>query len=136
MLYSRPQTEQSSILRWHAGQMKAKAGLTDEALALFRASYKDQNPSMGTDWNSYVDATIAFLEQDRPALEAARARLNDQQMSPEMLEAFEKLQEENPNVNIDIGAKPNLKIADRFLACFDEPYAAAYSCEIEAEVSE
>jgi hypothetical protein len=99
------------VLRFHAGQMFAFAGETGRALAFFQASYGEPYEAGNRlDWNSYVDATIAFLQQDRTALEAARGRLLEQP-------AFEN------------GAIPNLNVADGFLACYDQGYRTAYSAE-------
>lgn len=109
------------IFRFHAGQLYATAGRTDVALDRFRESYQaeeliasleedpdDADAAVGLRaWNAYVDATIAFLEQDRPALEAARARVA-----------------RGPEFN---GEPMNLSVVDRFLEHFGSSYAAAYS---------
>lgn len=123
ILHSRAGTDGINlrVLRFHAGQNFAFANQTERALAFFRATYSDpeavarrRSYTTGSeairnmDWNSYVDATIAFLEGNRPALEAAAARL--EQQTP-----FED------------GRIPNLNVADGFLACFGQPYSEAYS---------
>lgn len=97
------------ILRWHAGQLLGMAGEEEEALDFFRASYEPPDaPRRQIDWNSYVDATVAFITKDRAALEAARARLARQ-------------------VPFENGYYPNLNVVDGFLRCFDRPYAEAHS---------
>lgn len=97
------------ILRWHAGQMRALEGEEEAALDFFRASYEPPDaPRRNIDWNSYVDATVAFLTKDRTALDAARARLARQ----------------TPFEN---GYYPNLNVVDGFITCFEMPYAEAYS---------
>ena len=113
LLYSHASLEAYNVrvLRFHAGQMFAFAGDTDRALAFFQASYgAPYGESDRLDWNSYVDATIAFLADDREALEAAHGRLLEQ----------------TPFEN---GMIPNLNIADGFLACYGEGYPKAYSAE-------
>ncbi len=136
LLYSGPEPTSVSALRWHAGQMKAYAEKTDKALAFFWSTYRPpaENAEGPIDFNAYVDATIAFLEKDRTALEAARAKLAAQTVSEERVASLKKFLEENPNIKMDIYAKPNLHVADSFLACFDQPYSVAYGdCETEAE---
>lgn len=111
LLYSKAQLSGYNvrILRFHAGQVFAFAGESERALAFFRASYGDAySEGDRLDWNSYLDATIAFMEQDRATLEAAHARLLQQ----------------TPFEN---GMIPNLNIADGFLACYGEGYSKAYS---------
>jgi hypothetical protein len=58
----------STILYWHEGQLRATAGSTDEAIRLFEKSRKAED-AFG--WNLYVDASLAFLRHDKPALLAA-----------------------------------------------------------------
>jgi hypothetical protein len=111
VLYSRAplNADNLRILRWHAGQMLAQAGEEGQALEFFRASYEPPDaPPRQIDWNSYVDATVAFITKDRPALETARARLARQ----------------TPFEN---GYYPNLNVVDGFISCFDRSYAEAYS---------
>jgi hypothetical protein len=70
-------TSRTLILYWHEGQLRAQLGETEAAIALFEQSrYEPADDEYG--WNHYVDATIAFLRHDRPALEAARGRLAKQ----------------------------------------------------------
>ena len=106
---------QKAILRFHAGQILSFGGREQDALVYFRQSYEAEDTA-GTmvDWNAYVDATIAFIEKDRPAVEAALARIM-QQAPPEgqFLEIF--------------GPKPvNSWVVKGFLDCFDKPYGQAY----------
>lgn len=97
-----PDAHDSSSLRWHAGQMRAFAGDTEQAVALFRGAYDSPEivAESGAGWNAYVDATIAFLESDRAALEAARERL--------------------------AGEPRYLEVTDRLLACFGRSYSAGF----------
>jgi hypothetical protein len=107
----------STILYWHEGQLRATAGSTDEAIRLFEKSRK-ANDAFG--WNLYVDASIAFLKHDKPALLAARealARLpRPKDFDPR--DAHGKV--------VDISWPPNLSFVDGFITCFDRGYKEAY----------
>jgi hypothetical protein len=59
--------------------------------------------------HDYADATIAFLEGDKAALQASRARL---------AQALAKSEFNGPN----------LKAVDRLERCFGQPYKIAYDC--------
>ena len=99
------------VLAWHRAQMLAKAGQTDEAIAAARATLHPPHgdDASGFDWNDYVDATIAFLQGDKPALQKGR----------DLLAAAAQQSEFN---------LPNLRSADRLLRCFGQPYKRAYDC--------
>ncbi len=58
-------------------------------------------------WDAYVNATIAFLEQDKPALTAYRDQVA---VGPKL-----------PN-----GKVMNLDVAERLLKNFGKPYSQAY----------
>jgi hypothetical protein len=65
-----------SLLLWHEAQLRATAGETAKAIHLMNASRHPPNQAgLDDGWNHYVDATIAFLGNDRAALLAARASL-------------------------------------------------------------
>ena len=107
-----------TILYWHEGQLRASAGQTEPAIALFEQSRK--NPDDGFGWNSYVDATIAFLRRDRPALLAAR-------------DALARLPMPAGFAPVDTEGRPlqirwpmNMDIVDAFVACFGRSYSEAY----------
>ena len=107
-----------NILYWHEGQMRASAGETDAALELFRQTYKQSQS-----WNYYVDGTIAFLENDRSALLAARnalAALPEPDHWDEMVR----------NTQEKFGFSPkwpnNLNVLEGFVICFGKPYSEAY----------
>jgi hypothetical protein len=94
-------------LRFHAGQMYAYAGRTDDALARFKGALHDQEPADSPiRWNAYVRATIAFLEKDRERLLTNH--------------------EEIARGPMFMGTIPNLDVVDRLIAHFDAPYAVAY----------
>jgi len=108
------------LLFWHEGQLRADLGQTDAAIILFEHSYRpDNDDHIG--WNRYVDGSIAFLRQDRSALQNARDTLS-QLPSPKEPPSFtingQKIAMEWP---------PNLNVLDGFLKCFDKPYAVAYA---------
>jgi hypothetical protein len=108
-------------LIFHEGQLRARAGQTDRAIALFERCRKDpERDAIG--WNHYVDATIAFLKQNRQAL----LRSRDALAALEKPSDFRPVdQDGNP---VDISWPPNLQVVDGFLTCFDRPYSEAYGC--------
>lgn len=117
-------------LRWHAGQVLAAAGRVAEARAYFAGSY-DAEPD--TEWNLYVDATLAFIDEDREALQAARDALAAREVSEEMKAARRRFLAENPDINMPEGfvdEPQNLTVVERLLACIGRPYGEAYGeCE-------
>jgi hypothetical protein len=90
------------LLYFHAGQIYAFEGLTDVALERFRRSLAEEKPGTRSMWNVYVKGTIAFLERDRAALEAARDELVQR-------------------------SDPNMDILRSMVRCFGRPYKEAYS---------
>jgi hypothetical protein len=109
----------STILYWHEGQLRAHAGSTDEAIRLFEKSRKTFD-IFG--WNLYVDASIAFLRRDKPALLAAR----------EALARLPRPEDFNPRDaqgNVVVVSWPlNLSVVDGLITCFDRAYKEAYGC--------
>jgi hypothetical protein len=101
----------STILYWHEGQLRAIAGSTDEAIRLFEKSRRVFD-LFG--WNLYVDASIAFLKRDKPALLAAREALARLPRP----EGFKDL--------VGVSWPPNLSVVDRFVTCFGRSYKEAY----------
>lgn len=99
-----PQQEQS--LRYQAARVFAMAGRNDLAgLHLAKAHNPAQAADAAMNWNAYVDAFAAWLNRDQLAL----------------LDAIKKLQQQPDNAE---GEKPNLVAAQRFLVCYDKPYAS------------
>ncbi|MCF8878464.1 hypothetical protein L5876_01380 [Hyphobacterium sp. SN044] len=98
--------ERTYLAHWHAGQMFALAGEDERALDQFRLSYRtgEETEMTAGMWNAYVDGTIAFMEGNRGALEAARSDLPS-------------------------GPYTNRDVLDGFLNCFGEPYLVAYNPE-------
>lgn len=118
----------TSTLYWHEGQMRAEAGQSAAAIALFDRARHDEPDGFG--WNFYVDASIAFLRGDRPALQAARERLAALPRPPDF----------NPRDSqgqpLALAWPPNLNVVDGFLACFGRAYAEAYRCAAPIMVRE
>lgn len=108
-------------LIFHEGQLRAKAGQTERAVALLEDSRT--NPEKDRyGWNHYVEATIAFLKQDWGALERSRDALAG-------LEAPTDFQAVDQDGNeIDISWPPNLQVVEGLMSCFGRPYLEAYGC--------
>ncbi len=110
------------ILYWHEAQLRAQIGENKEAISLMRKSreldYKDLSG-----WDPYVDATIAFLQNDKGRFRKARDRL----------EHFRK-----PNGwPADAEWPQNASVVARLWNCFGKPYKIAYdgSCPAKAKSS-
>ena len=114
------QEPEARTLRWHEGQVRAGLGDTAAALALLTTTH---DPDPASVWNPFVDATIAFLNKDRPALEAARDTLAAAPQPPEfeaMAADFEQRTGRRPVW------PPNLDVVRAFVTCFDRTYREAY----------
>lgn len=109
----------STILYWHEGQLRASAGSADEAIRLFEKSRKADD-AFG--WNLYVDATIAFLKHDKPALLAARVALANLPRPKD----FDPRDAQGNVINIPWPL--NLSVVDGLITCFDREYKDAYGC--------
>ena len=111
------------ILYWHEGQMRAFAGQTDEAIALFDLTRKSQDFDADFGWNHYVDGTIAFLRRDKDGLDRAIERLS---RVPEP---------ENTTITLSNGIvieqtwPPNMNVLRAFENCWIKSYSAAYGSE-------
>ena len=81
----------------------------------------------------YVDASVAFLRQDREALLAARARLVALPVPEYFARAAERYRANYPDLP-PLSWPLNLNKVDGFIACFDRPYREAYSCDAEGNV--
>lgn len=100
------ETGEVFILYWHEGQLRAFAGQTDQAAALFRKSLKPEDQNF-QGWNQYALASIAFLEDDLASLTAQRG----------------ELAERVPADNINLG------VVDELIACFGDSYSEAYGSD-------
>ena len=112
----------AGLLQWHEGQLRANAGQTARAIALFEAARKPVELDAAFGWNLYVDGSTAFLCRDLAGLDTARAKLASLP---------------RPAGYAPVGAdgKPrayawpmNLNILDGFVACWNRSYKQAYAC--------
>jgi len=108
---AQPQPQPHPVLRWHAAQALAKAGDTARAIDLARQTRHPDAAEAAAEfqWNACVDATIAFLQGDRRALD----------------EQHERLAQATARAEIN---RPNLVSVDRLQRCFGRPYKQAYLC--------
>jgi len=98
---------QERVLHFHAVQMYAFAGAVEEALGHLPFSLVPEEPAdTPIRWNTYVEATEAFLRGDREGLVAAR-----------------EIIAQGPMTDVRI---PNLGVVDRLIANFGKPYSQAY----------
>ncbi|MDJ0979927.1 MAG: hypothetical protein QNI87_15485 [Erythrobacter sp.] len=121
--------DHSTILYWHEGQMRAYAGQTQQAIALFKLTYKSADDDADFGWNQYVDGTIAFLERDRGALDAAIERLKGVP-EPEN-NSFTR----PDGTVIKMRWPPNLNVLEGFAKCWGKPYKEAYGSDCTAPLS-
>lgn len=121
--------QDTSTLIWHEGQLRAAAGQTDAAIALMLQGRDEESDAI----QPYVDASIAFLRQDRPALEAAHARLMALPVPDYFTRAAERYAANYPDLP-PLTWPLNRDKVEGFLACFDRPYREAYLCDAEGNV--
>ncbi len=112
----------AGLLNWHEGQLRANAGQTAPAIALFETARKAPAEDAAFGWNLYVDGSIAFLRRDLAGLDAARARLAALPRPPGY-------------APVGVDGKPrafawpmNLNILDGLVACWNRGYKQAYAC--------
>jgi hypothetical protein len=121
--YRKAKSPYSKILFWHEGQMRAFAGQTEPAILLFETT-RESNFDDLSGWNLYVDATIAFLNKDKPALLKARATLAKIPKPQNFDLSFKDTQ----GRVVKFAWPPNLNVIDDFIKCFNQPYKVAYGC--------
>ncbi|KLJ02523.1 hypothetical protein [Luteimonas sp. FCS-9] len=118
--------EGRNLLDWHEAQLRAKAGQTTEAIALMRRSIREVDGEL-TGWNAYVAGSIAFLERDRAALQAARETLSTVAPPPGLQSPAGAVTVQGPDGKpIEIPWPPNLDVLEAFERCFDASYQQAY----------
>lgn len=112
--------DHASILYWHEGQLRAQSGQTEQAISLFRLTYKSPDDDADFGWNHYVDGTIAFLSRNEKELATAIERLT-------------KVPEPDNNrftrpdgTVVEMDWPPNLDVLRAFERCWDKPYNEAY----------
>ncbi len=113
--YRERQESRLSLLYWHEGQLRASLGETAGAIALFE---KSRQPKDTVGWNAYVDATIAFLKNDRAALVQARERL----LSTPKPSGFTPVSQQGTPRKWPM----NIDVVNALLSCFGRPYDKAY----------
>ena len=118
-------TRSASSLAWHEGQLRAAADQTEQALNLFSKTFREKiDNNADVAWNLYVSATMAFLNRDRPALDAAHEELRNLPEPDFWAEASERTREK-------YGFTPvwpsNLNVVEKFQNCFGASYQEAYS---------
>ena len=90
-------------MHWHLGQMNAFNDNIEEAIVEMELSYIQGMPIF---WKCYVDGSVAFLQKDKPKLEAALALLK---------------QQEN---------QMNIEFLVKFVKYFDQSYLEAYNADL------
>ena len=121
----------STMLLWHEGQVRAFAGQYAQAIELMRGSRGAGEEDKGG-WKAYVDATVAFLSRDEAALETARQRLAA--LAPPSGEKL-VIKDGYFEVNTPDGQSlkmrwpPNIDVVEGLQNCFDQPYKTAYAME-------
>lgn len=121
--------QDTGTLVWHEGQLRAAAGQTEAAIALMLEGRDAESDAI----QPYVDASVAFLRQDRPALEAAYARLMALPVPDYFTRAAERYAANYPDLP-PLTWPLNRDKVEGFLACFDRPYREAYVCDAEGNV--
>ena len=127
--YRQARKSEAGLLYWHEGQLRAHAGQTKEAIALLERARKPAEADRAG-WNPYVDATIAFLRKDKPALQEARSRLAA--VPAPLGQDIPPVIDGHVEVDMADGQKrkipwpPNGDIVDGLLSCFGKPYRQAY----------
>lgn len=114
------------VITWHEGQLRAMGGDDKAAIALFGKSRVPEEKN-GRGWNQYVDASIAFLEKDKPALMRARESLAGIPVPPNV--ALKDGVFEVPNNSgtpFKMRWPPNIDVVDGLIQCFEKGYRNAY----------
>lgn len=111
-----------NLLAWHEGQVRANMGDYVTAVPLLSGWLEDPMAVI----RDYAQATIAFLNRDKPALLAARAKLAAEPMP----EGFD------PSSLGNFKWPLNLNIVDGLAGCFDKPYEEAYGSEACTQIGE
>lgn len=119
----------TGTLDWHEGQMRASAGQTEAAIAIFESRLETSHAS----FRPYHEATIAFLRRDRAGLEAAQTWLLALPEPEEFTSAKARYEATYPDLPPLVWPM-NADIVAGLLACFDRPYREAYACDAKGEV--
>ncbi|RNF31920.1 hypothetical protein NM04_04615 [Massilia aurea] len=125
----------STMLLWHEGQMRAFAGQYAQAIELMRRSRGPGDEDKGG-WKAYVDATVAFLDRDQAALETARRRLAALAPPPgeKLVIKDGYFEVKTPDgQTLSMRWPPNIDVVEGLQNCFDQPYKIAYAMECRTE---
>jgi hypothetical protein len=128
--YRASHPKSSAILAWHEGQMRATAGQYQRAISLLSQDRKPQGQDPAG-WNLYVDATLAFLRNDKPALLKAREELAAVPYPqgagfPPVIDGYFEIPTMPGQPAARMRWPPNIEAIDGLIACFGKPYAEAY----------
>ena len=120
----------NSILAWHEGQMRASAGQYERAIPLLESARKPTDQD-NAGWNYYVDASVAFLRRDKPALLAAHKLLSavpypENVGMPPLKDGFIEFTTQPGQPSLKMRWPPNVDVVAGLIACFDKSYAEAY----------
>ena len=113
--------DQLHLNYWHEGQMRATLGQRDKAVQLLLAGVNPNVWSSGQE--NYALGTVAFLLNDRPALQAARDRLAATPKPEGFDDAAARFRAQYGR---DLVWPMNLDVLDGLLVCFGQDYATAY----------
>jgi hypothetical protein len=114
--------EHGPMLYFHEAQMRAAGGQYAAAAPLFAKARSGPNEwRIDTGWNHYIDASIAFVRRDLPALRSARATLASLPIPAEQPGVAEAAKAE-PRPE---SWPPNIDVVDGLIRCFEKGYADA-----------
>jgi hypothetical protein len=99
------------LLYWHEAQVRASIGESNQAVALMKLS-REPVAEDQSGWNPYVDATVAFLRNDKSSFLRAQTRLKH----------FPKPKD----WPIDAEWPQNWSVVAGLWNCFGKPYKVAY----------
>jgi hypothetical protein len=113
---------QLHINYWHEGQIRASLGERVPAIRLLLAGV---NPEVqGDGFQDYALGTVAFLNNDRPGLQAARDRLA---LTPKPEDWDQTAASFRQRFGVDMQWPINLNVLDAMIACFGRSYDEAYA---------
>lgn len=128
--YRQAHAKEDGMLSWHEGQLRANAGQYPQAIRLLEHARRPAGVPDKAGWNPYVDATVAFLRRDKPALERAYKRLAA--YPPPAGEGMPVFKNGYVELDMDNGQKRkvrwplNIDVVEGLLNCYDKPYKEAY----------
>jgi hypothetical protein len=124
--YRNLHSSKETIIDWHEGQMRATGGEYLAAIGLFDKSRKTQEQD-SAGWNQYVDASIAFLKRDKPALVQARDALSKVGAPPgfDLRNGVFEIPN-NSGKPFRMRWPPNIDVVDGLIKCFEKSYRDAY----------